>query len=128
MRLSWKEKDQRVMEGIEQLREIARDWGLQMSDIEQHNHDWNDSIEEENEMKTMKQYIILFMNREPLTILADGFEFNTDDNIYYFYDEDRYEIAAFDRAFVVGISLTTDSVVQNYGISTPIPARPAPQK
>lgn len=128
MKLSWKEKDKRLIDGIEQLRKVAREYGLQMPNTEQHDHDWNDPIEEENEMKTMKQYVILFMNREPLMILADGFEFNTDDNIYYFYDEDRYEIAAFDRAFVVGISLTTDSVIQNYGISTPIPALPAPQK
>lgn len=127
MRLSWKEKDKRLIDGIEQLRQVAQEYGLQMTDIEQHDYDWNDPIEEENEVKITKEYAIIFTNREPLTITADCFEFNSDDNIYYFYDEDRDEIAAFDKAFVVGVALTTGSTVQNFGISAPVPALPAPQ-
>ena len=128
MRLSWKEEDKRLIDGIEQLREVAREYGLQMTDIEQHDHDWNDPIEEENEVKITKEYAIIFMNREPLTITADDFEFNSDDNLYYFYDEDGDEIAAFDKAFVVGVALTTGSTIQNFGISAPVPALPAPQR
>lgn len=128
MRLSWKEKDKRLIDGIEQLREVAREYGLQMIDIEQHDHDWNNPIEEEKEVKITKEYAIIFMNREPLTITAENFEFNSDDNIYYFYDEDGDEIAAFDKAFVVGVALTTGSTVQNFGILAPVPALPAPQR
>jgi uncharacterized protein YacL (UPF0231 family) len=98
-----------------------------MTDIEQHDHDWNDPIEEENEVKITKEYAIIFINREPLTITAENFEFNSDDGLYYFYDEDGDAIAAFDKAFVVGISLTTGSTIQNFGISAPVPALPAPQ-
>ena len=58
MRLSWKEKDRKLIDGIEQLREVAREYGLQMTDIEQHDHDWDDPIEEENEeMKIGKEYV-----------------------------------------------------------------------
>ncbi len=127
MVLSWKEKDKKLMEGIEQLKEVAQAYGLQMTDTEQQDHDWNDPIEEENEVKITKEYVIIFMNREPLTITADSFEFNSDDNLYYFYDEDGDEIAAFDKAFVVGISLTVGSTIQNFGVSALVPALPAPQ-
>lgn len=127
MRLSWKEKDKRLIDGIEQLRQVAREYGLQMPDIEQHDHDWNDPIEEENEVKMTKEYAIIFMNRDPLKITADDFEYNSDDGFYYFYDEDGDEIAAFDKEFIVGVALTTGSTIQNFGISAPIPALPAPQ-
>lgn len=128
MRLSWEEEDQKLVEGIEQLKKVAQEYGLKLTDIEQHYHDWNDPIEEENEVKITKEYAIIFIDREPLTITAENFEFNSDDNLYYFYDEDRDEIAAFDKAFVVGVALTTGSTIQNFGISAPVPALPAPQK
>ena len=128
MRLSWKEKDKRLIDGIEQLREVAREYGLQITDIEQHDHDWNDPIEEENEVKITKEYAIIFTNREPLTITADYFEFYDEDQMYYFYDEESNKIAAFDQEYVVGVALTTGSTIQNFGIPAPIPALPAPQK
>lgn len=129
MRLSWKEKDRKLIDGIEQLREVAREYGLQMTDIEQHDHDWDDPIEEENEeMKIAKEYAIIFVNREPLTIVANYFEFYDEDQMYYFYDEENNKIAAFDKAYVIGISLTTGSTIQNFGISAPVPALPALQR
>ena len=128
MRLSWKEKDKRLIDGIEQLREVAREYGLKLTDDERHwCYEEPPVEEEENEVRIMKEYAIIFMNREPLTITADDFEFSSDDNLYYFYDEEGDEIAAFDKAFVVGVALTTGSTVQNFGISAPLPALPAPQ-
>lgn len=82
--------------------------------------------QEEPEVRITKEYVIIFTNREPLMIVADDFEFNSDENIYYFYDEDGDEIAAFDRTFVVGVALTTGSTIQNFGVQAPVPALPAP--
>lgn len=84
------------------------------------------SKREEPEVRITKEYVIIFINREPLMIVADDFEFNSDEQIYYFYDEDGDEIAAFDKAYVVGVALTIGSTIQNFGIQTPIPALPAP--
>ena len=129
MKLSWKEEDKKLMEGIEQLKKVAQEYGLKLTDDERHWCYEEPSIEEEeNEVKITKEYAIIFTNREPLTIAAESFEFNSDDNLYYFYDEDEDEIAAFDKAFVIGVALTTGSTVQNFGISAPVPALPAPQK
>lgn len=129
MRLSWKEKDKRLIEGIEQLREVAQEYGLKLTDDERHWCYKEPPIEEEeNEVKITKEYAIIFTNREPLTITADYFEFYDEDQMYYFYDEDSNKIAAFDKAYVVGVALTTGSTIQNFGISAPVPALPAPQR
>jgi len=129
MRLSWKEEDKKLVEGIEQLKKVAQEYGLKLTDDERHwCYEESPIEEEENEVKITKEYAIIFINREPLTITADAFEYNSDDGLYYFYDEDRDEIAVFDKAFVVGIALTISSTIQNFGISAPVPALPAPQK